>query len=116
MPQNMTVQTSIAANATNDNVFQGKRFERAVSDCFLSLYTTGSAGGLQQELNVGGRSISPRDVVNTQNRVPVVPDDLVISDVPVYQGELIQLTVSNTTGGALTHNARIVLEEAVRTG
>ena len=114
--QVMTVQTSIAANATNDNVFTGRRFERATEDCFLSLYTTGSAAGLQQELNIGGRSISPRDVVNTQNRVPVVPDDLIVSDVEVYKGDLIQLTVSNTTGGALTHNARIVLEPAVRAG
>lgn len=107
----MTAQTSVAANATNDNVFSGKRFERAPFSGFLSLYTTGSAAGLQQELNVGGRSVTPRDPVNTQNRIPVVPDDMIASGIEVYQGELIQLTVNNTTGGALVHNARILLEE-----
>lgn len=110
----MEVETSIGANATNENVLTGQRFERAPFDCLITLLSTGSAAGLREELNVGGRSATPRMIVNTQNRSPVVPDDVRIAEVECYQGELIQLTVANTTGGALTHRARVELEEAVR--
>ena len=110
----MEVETSVAANATNENVLSGQRFERAPFDCLVTLLSTGSAAGLREELNVGGRSATPRMPVNTNNRSPIVPDDLRIAEVECYAGELVQLTVANTTGGALTHRARVELEEAVR--
>ena len=113
MPQKvkMEVSTAVGANATNDNVFTGKRFERAPFSGFLRMLAAGSAVGLQHELNVGGRSVFPRDPVSAANRTPIVPDDLTIDGVEVYQGELIQVTVANTTAGALTYNARLELEE-----
>jgi hypothetical protein len=110
----MEIETSIAANTTTENVLTGQRFERAPFEGFLTLLSTGSATGLREELNVGGQSISGRLVVNTQNRSPVVPDDLRIADVRVSEGKLIQLTVTNTTAGALTYRARVELEEGVR--
>ena len=106
----MIVSTSVAANGTVDSVFQGKRFERAPYDGYLTYYSTGSASGLQEEINVGGRSATPRMPVNTQNRNPVVPDDLVASGIPVRNGELIQITAANTTAGALTHVARVEID------
>lgn len=114
MPQKvkMEVQTSVAASTTVDNIFSGKRFERAPFNGYLRMFATGSATGLQHELNVGGRSITPRDPVSLQNRLPLVPDDLVIDEVEVYAGELIQVTVVNTTAGALTYFGRIELAEA----
>lgn len=104
---------SIAANATNSNVLSGRRYDRAPFTGLLTYYSTGSAAGLEEELNVGGVSVSPRIPVNTGNRSPVVPDDLRIADVPVYQGQLIQIGVSNTTAGALTHRGRIEIEQGV---
>lgn len=106
----METSTSIAANATTDNVFTGQRFERAPFDGLLTLLVTGSATGLEYELNVGGRSVTPRIPANVQNRSPVVPDDLVVAEVEVFEGELIQVTGVNTTGGALTLRARALLE------
>lgn len=108
----MEVEVSVAANDTNENVLDGQRFERMPFDGFVSLLASGSAAGLRHELNVGGRSASPRMPVNTQNRSPVAPDDLIVSDIEVNMGELIQLTVANTTAGALTYRARVLLEEA----
>src|SRR5687767_11909233 len=99
----MEVENSVAANATNENVLTGQRYERMPFDGWVTLYTTGSAAGLREELNIGGRSISPRMVVNTNNRSPIVPDDLRVTNVPAAKGELLQLTVANTTAGALTH-------------
>lgn len=113
MRQVMEVETSVAANATEENVLSGQRFERAPFDGFMRIYSSGSAAGLREEFNVGGRSVSPRMIVNTQNRSPVVPDDLRIDEVPVYAGELIQVTVANTTAGALTHRLRVELEQGV---
>ena len=107
------VEPAIAANATDDNVFSGTRFERMPFDGFVTLLATGSAAGLQHELNVGGRSESPRMPVNTQNRSPIVPDDVIIAEVEAFMGELVQVTVANTTAGALTYRGRLVLEEAV---
>lgn len=112
MKNTMTVESAVAGNAQTDNVLSGKRFERSPYPAFLSLYQSGSSSGLLAELNVGGRSIIPPDPVNSQNRIPVVPDDLVIDGVEVMQGELIQLTVRNTTAGALTYRGRVELEEA----
>lgn len=103
---------SIAANTTVDNVLDGTRFARSPYAAGIgSLFCAGSAAGLNCELNVGGRSVTPRTTVNAQNRLPVVPDDLLVEDWEVYQGELIQITVQNTTAGALTFNYKMQIEE-----
>lgn len=103
---------SVAANTTTENVLSGNRFERSPFQIAQgALYCTGSAAGLNAELNVGGRSITPRTTVNAQNRLPVVPDDLLVGDWIASSGELIQITVQNTTGGALTFNFRMELTE-----
>lgn len=108
----MQSNVSVAANTTVPNVASGMRYERSPFPAIGALYCAGSAAGLTLELNVGGRSISPPTVVNAQNRLPVVPDDLLIPDFECDQGELIQITVVNTTAGALTINWRLELEEA----
>jgi len=110
----MEIENAVGANATVENVLSGQRFERAPFDCLVTLLSTGSAAGLREELNVGGRSATPRMVVNAQNRSPVVPDDVRLAEVECLAGELIQLTVANTTAGALTYRARVELEEAQR--
>lgn len=107
-----TVASAVAANATEQNVFNGRRFERAPFNGFLSIYATGSAAGLELELNTGGRSVLNRQPINTNNRVPQVPDDFLVGDVEVFAGELIQVSLANTTAGALTGRVRMELEEA----
>lgn len=101
---------SIAANSTNQNVLQGERYERAPYNAAGSLYCCGSATGLTAELNVGGNSITPATTVNAQNRLPVVPDDVLTADWEAVEGDLIQVSVVNTTGGALTFFYRVDLE------
>jgi len=107
----MQGQTSIAANSSTDNVLTGQRFERAPWPALGSLSVNGSAAGLRAELNVGGQSVTPPVVCNTQNRSPVVPDDTLIDQWEVLPQGLIQLTITNTTGGALTAFWRIDLFE-----
>lgn len=109
----MEIETSIAANTVVQNVFSGERFERLPFDAVIDLAITGSATGLVYELNIGGRSVNPRTPTGTANRSPLVPDDVKVSDVEGFQGELVQLTVENTSAGALTVFARVIMEEAV---
>lgn len=110
------VEQATAANATTQNVFSGRRFERAPFTGLMTWFATGSAAGLEAELNIGGRSVSPRVPLNTQNRQPVVPDDVLIAEVEVYEGELIQVTQVNTTAGSLTGRHKFELEEGVFVG
>lgn len=107
----MQGQTAVAANTSNDNVLTGQRFERAPWPALGSLYVNGSAAGLRAELNVGGVSITPPIVCNVQNRSPVVPDDTLVGNWEVMPNSLLQLTITNTTGGALTAFWRVELQE-----
>lgn len=109
----MQGQTAVAANTTNPNVLTGQRYERSPFTAAVgNLYCCGSAAGLTAELNVGGVSVTPPTVVNTQNRLPVVPDDILVAQWEVLEGRLLQITVVNTTGGALTFFWRVDIEEA----
>lgn len=107
----MQGSNAVGANGTNENVVSGQRYERAPYYGLGSLYCTGSAAGLTVELNVGGVSITPPTGVNTQNRFPVVPDDSLVSGWEFAPGQLLQLRVVNTTGGALTFFWRVELNE-----
>lgn len=107
----MQRSTSIAANSTNDNVLTGQKYERPPFPAMGDLYHTGSAVGLKAALNVGGAAITDTVDVGARNTVPVVPDDLMTGGWGVMQGLLIQLSVENTTGGALTYFWRVDLEK-----
>jgi hypothetical protein len=109
----MQGQNAIPANSTNPNILSGQRYERSPFTAGVgNLYCTGSAAGLTAELNIGGNSVTPPTVVNTQNRLPVVPDDILSTGWEVLEGRLLQVTVVNTTGGALTYFWRVDIEEA----
>lgn len=107
----MQGSTSIAANSTDSNVIKDRRYERAPFPAVGTLYINGSAAGLTAELNVGGHSVSDPVTVNVQNRVPVIPDDLLISDWEALPNALIQVSITNTTGGALTAYWKVELQE-----
>jgi hypothetical protein len=112
MPKVMDeVATVVAANGRSANVLAGRTYERAPFNGYVTFYSTGSAAGLEENIVVGGQAITGGpSPVNTQNRSPVMPDDLRIAEVPVYQGQLIQIQVNNTTAGSLTHRLRMEIE------
>jgi len=104
---------SIAANSTNLNVLQGLRFENIKQFGLIDFYGTGSAAGMFATLYVGERNAVERSAINSQNRFPVDPDDLVVADIEAAPGEKIQLQVENTTAGALTFFYKLVFDDNV---
>lgn len=109
-------QLSIAANTTDSNVFDtnGNRIRTVPKEyrvAKLTVFMTGSAAGLEASFFAGSQNPMENSRVNAQNRIPVVPDDVVLTDVFVEGGEQLQLTVANTTAGALTVFYRVEIED-----
>lgn len=108
----MEVEVSIAANSTNDNVFNGKQYQTIPFNAMLTLLDTGSAAGLKRSLSVGGTSVLDGGFVSITNRKPLEPDDTVIKNVEAYAGMQVFTPVQNTTAGALTFRGTLLIEEA----
>jgi hypothetical protein len=112
----VTDSVSVAANTTDQNVFQtnGNRVRTIPAEfgiVRITLYETGSATGLQSSFFNGNNNPIENSLVNVQNRVPVVPDDIVATDMFGRGGEQLQLQATNTTAGALTYFYRVEIEE-----
>jgi len=108
----MQSSSSIGANATVSNTLSGQLYERPPYDCYGTLFVTGSATGLFAQINVNSVAVSDEVAMNAQNRIPVVPDDMLMTGWEAPAGGLIQLKFRNSTGGALTAAWKITLEVA----
>lgn len=99
-----TDEVTVGANATETDVLQGSRIARlpANTDHIVEIFATGSATGLEHELFVDQDAAIERSRVGSQNRVPVVPDDLV-TRFAAEGGSRMQLNVTNTTAGSLSY-------------
>ncbi|HKI68378.1 MAG TPA: hypothetical protein VKA67_02230 [Verrucomicrobiae bacterium] len=105
---------SIAANSSNQDVLKDYRnsvidrsFRRGGA---VSLYLTASATGLYCESFVDQRPSLERSLVNANNRVPIIPDDLMIDRIAAVPLERVRLKAENTTGAAITLYFRMVAE------
>lgn len=109
----MTYQdsVSVAANAKNDNVLDGKMIQRIPMDAVgaIRVYHTGSAAGLEADFNVNTSTELERGDVSALNRIPL-EEDLVVKNAPGPAGGLLKLAAYNTTGGALTYNYRVEID------
>lgn len=94
-------QVSIPASSVNDNVIAGSQFEFLPYNAALRFALNGSAIGLVADVYSGQDVLAEQMAVNTLNRVPINPDDFLLTDVAAG-GERIKMRVRNTTGGALT--------------
>lgn len=105
-------QISVAANTLNDDVLAGKRAKIVPLDsaALVRVYMTGSAIGLRASFFVGGRNPQEESEVSVANRIPLDPDDLVISQLVVEPGDELYMPVRNTTVGALIFFYRVVIE------
>lgn len=106
-----TQSFSIGANASETDLLQGTRIARLPSnaDHIVEVFATGAATGLEHELFVDQDAAIEKSLVSAQNRVPLLPDDLV-TRVAVEGGSRLQLNVTNTTAGALDYFVTIRTE------
>lgn len=104
------VEASVAAGATNTNVFSGSAFEYARGRSVLSLGVTASATGGFITIQSGADVIleeSPPFVLTTY---PVVPDHMFYNDV-MEPFDRLRVSFRNPTGGALTVRALALLTQ-----
>jgi len=97
----MQGSVSVAANAVSANVLAGEQFEFLPSNAQVTLSVAGSAAGLNTTLLAGGVTLINDQAINSANRFPVIPDDVMSQEV-IPGGARILLKFRNTTAGALT--------------
>lgn len=89
---------SVAASSVNDNVLQGSQFEFLPYNAAIEFGMCGDANGadLRVDTYSGQDVLCEQLVPNALNRVPVYPDDFILTDV-AGRGERIKLRVRNTS-------------------
>lgn len=105
---------TVNGGAVDQQLLDGLRYERPPVDSVAKVYASGSAAGLLLKMNVDTESIAPPGAVSASNTVPRDPLDQWIEGVEVPQDKLMQLPVSNPTGGALGMHWKVKLYEMYR--
>lgn len=103
-------QVSVAANSTNDNIIAGSQYEFARRRCIISGGLVGSGAGLIAQVNAGGDVVAeqfPLEVKAANSEFPIIPDNMVFTDV-MEAGDRLSIPVQNTTAGALV--ARVLIQ------
>jgi hypothetical protein len=101
------VEVSIAAGASNPNLYTGSAFEFARGRGVVSIGLGQSATGMFCTLQAGADIIAEEFSMPILTRFPIIPDEMYFTDV-VETGDRIVARVRNPTGGALT--ARSVVQ------
>lgn len=96
------VTAAIAAGASSGNVLQGKISEIMQSRGVIKIYATASQVGGQATFTSGSQVVlEPGSAVSQANRAPVIPDDLLATDVALA-GDRLNLNFTNTAATATT--------------
>lgn len=105
--------TSIGATTINENVLSGTDFEFVPWPALVSISATGSATGLILDLKADNEDLVAQAIPNVAaaaGRV-IVPDDTIIAQEPVRGGQRLKVRANNPTGGALTLNLLVELDQ-----
>jgi hypothetical protein len=102
-------ETSIAANATNDNLVSGSAFEFAQRNQIVSLGLTAAATGLFATIQAGPQIVLEESPMPIAARFPIVPDEFYYI-FAMAAGDRLVVRVRNSTAGALV--ARLLAQVA----
>lgn len=102
------VEVSIAAGATNTNMFNGSAFEFARVRTLISLGVTAATTGTFITINSGGDVVLEESPPYVAALFPVVPDQMFYNDV-MEAGDRLRLQARNPTGGAIIHRAIVLM-------
>lgn len=99
---------SVAAATTVDNVLTGSQYEFLPYDSSLEFGLCGDANAADLRLDVysGQDVLMENGAVSAANRVPVYPDDFILTDV-AQAGERIKVRVRNNGVAARTLNYQV---------
>lgn len=97
-------EVSIAAGASNDNLFSGSAYEFANRNRVASIGITAAATGTFATLQSGADIVAEEFAPVVKTVMPVIPDDFFFNDV-MAMGDRLVLRVRNPTGGAVIHRA-----------
>jgi len=97
-------ETSVAAGAVNDNLFNGSAFEYVRQPGVVSIGAVASATGGFITIQAGPTLILEESPPTVKTTMPVVPDDF-LYQAAVVPGDRLVLRARNPTGGALTFRA-----------
>lgn len=93
-------EVSIAAGATNENVFSGSAFEFARQNQVVSLGVSAAATGTFATVQSGGDVVAEEFSPAVLTRFPIIPDEMYYNDVMAV-GDRLVLRVRNPTGAAV---------------
>ena len=94
-------QVSVAAGATNQNIFAGSAFEFARTPQLVSLGVTQSVTGTFVRIQNGSDIVAEEFQPFISTSPPVIPDEFYFSDYSAVGDRLI-MAARNPTGGAIT--------------
>lgn len=97
-------EVSIAAGASNDNLFSGSAYEFANRNRVASIGITAAATGTFATLQSGADIVAEEFAPVVKTVMPVIPDDFFFNDV-MAMGDRLVLRVRNPTAGAVIHRA-----------
>lgn len=104
------VETTVAANSTNSNIFNGSAFEYSRGRQALSLGVVAAATGIQITIQSGADVIleeSPPLVLTT---MPIIPDHMYYNDV-MEQFDRLRVQARNTTGAGIVVRSIALLSQ-----
>jgi len=108
----ISISTTIAANATNNNIISGNQFEFLDIQSLLDFGFAASAIGLEVTVFLNTRTVTNQAIPLIKATTPIFPDDFLLTGVPALEGERIIISVVNTTAGALTLLTAVRLKSA----
>ncbi|MCS6946953.1 MAG: hypothetical protein NZM12_04995 [Steroidobacteraceae bacterium] len=94
---------SVPANSVNDNLLAGNQYEFLPYDASIEFGLVGdtNAADLRVDVYSGQDVLLENGTISAANRVPVYPDDFLLTDVAAA-GERIKVRVRNTAAAART--------------
>lgn len=95
------VETSIAAGASNNNIYSGSAFEFSRGRNVVSIGIVQSATGMFGTLQAGSDIIVEEFSLPIKTTYPIIPDEMYFTDV-MENGDRLVGRIRNPTGGALT--------------
>lgn len=97
-------ETSVAAGATNPNLFSGSAFEYPERNSVVSLGVTAAATGTFVTVQAGGEVVLEESAPIVKTVMPVIPDDFSLN-FAIAAGRRLICAARNPTGAAVIHRA-----------